>query len=253
MWSKPETPRAFRWRRRRPWQRRPSVCSRKLNRPSFVSRWSSPAQTSSTSTAFVHPRPATTTMSSIHAEPPPPIVTEPTGINYATGPSLGKGGFAICHRAERYDGSRPTGHIVALKIVKTKMEPAKLAQKVKDAIPIIITSSLLTQPSVCFRAPDPLETLTSKHCHILPRILLQHQHICRPGHVPEWIIGRHAEEAKMLDPPRDQTIHDPDMWRCKIPAYTTCRASRFEDWQPLPGCEYERASRRLWSGRSPGY
>lgn len=130
MWSKPGTPRAFRWRRRRPWQRRPSVCSRKLNRPSFVSRWSSPAQTSSTSTAFVHPRPATTTMSSIHAEPPPPIVTEPTGINYATGPSLGKGGFAICHRAERYDGSRPTGHIVALKIVKTKMEPAKLAQKV---------------------------------------------------------------------------------------------------------------------------
>ena len=130
MWSKSEATRAFRWRRRRPWQRRPIVCSRKLNRPSFVSRWSSPAQTSSTSTAFVHPRPATTTMSSIHAEPPPPIVTEPTGINYATGPSLGKGGFAICHRAERYDGSRPTGHIVALKIVKTKMEPAKLAQKV---------------------------------------------------------------------------------------------------------------------------
>jgi hypothetical protein len=71
-------------------------------------------------------------MSSIHAEPPPPIVTEPTGINYATGSALGKGGFAICHRAERYDGSKPTGHIVALKIVKTKMEPAKLAQKVRQ-------------------------------------------------------------------------------------------------------------------------
>jgi hypothetical protein len=68
--------------------------------------------------------------SSIHADPPPPIVTEPSGTNYATGPALGKGGFAICHRAERYDGSRPTGQIVALKIVKTKMEPAKLAQKV---------------------------------------------------------------------------------------------------------------------------
>ncbi|QIW95414.1 hypothetical protein AMS68_000932 [Peltaster fructicola] len=66
---------------------------------------------------------------SIHADPPPPIVTEPTGINYATGPALGKGGFAICHRAERYDGSRPTGCLVALKIVKSKMEPAKLAQK----------------------------------------------------------------------------------------------------------------------------
>ncbi|KAF2482455.1 hypothetical protein BDY17DRAFT_324736 [Neohortaea acidophila] len=68
-------------------------------------------------------------MSSIHADPPPPIVTEPSGINYATGAALGKGGFAICHRAERYDGSKPSGHIVALKIVKTKMEPAKLAQK----------------------------------------------------------------------------------------------------------------------------
>ncbi|KAK1079295.1 Cell cycle serine/threonine-protein kinase cdc5/MSD2, partial [Friedmanniomyces endolithicus] len=68
-------------------------------------------------------------MSSIHADPPPPIVTEPSGINYATGSALGKGGFAICHRAERYDGSKPTGHMVALKIVKTKTEPAKLAQK----------------------------------------------------------------------------------------------------------------------------
>lgn len=67
---------------------------------------------------------------SIHAEPPPPIVTEPTGINYATGSALGKGGFAICHRAERYEGSKPTGKMVALKIVRTKMEPAKLAQKV---------------------------------------------------------------------------------------------------------------------------
>jgi hypothetical protein len=83
-------------------------------------------------------------MSSIHAEPPPPIVTEPTGINYATGPSLGKGGFAICHRAERYDGSRPTGHIVALKIVKTKMEPAKLAQKVCDENHGLMISRLLT-------------------------------------------------------------------------------------------------------------
>ncbi|KAK5113073.1 hypothetical protein LTR62_003652 [Meristemomyces frigidus] len=69
-------------------------------------------------------------MSSVHADPPPPIVPEPGGINYATGSALGKGGFAICHRAERYDGSKPTGHLVALKIVKTKMEPAKLAQKV---------------------------------------------------------------------------------------------------------------------------
>lgn len=70
--------------------------------------------------------------SSIHADPPPPVVSEPNGINYVTGPALGKGGFAICHRAERHDGGRPTGQIVALKIVKTKMEPAKLAQKVQQ-------------------------------------------------------------------------------------------------------------------------
>lgn len=98
----------------------------------------------------MHIRPATTTMSSIHAEPPPPIVTEPTGINYATGSSLGKGGFAICHRAERYDGSKPTGHIVALKIVKTKMEPAKLAQKVSKEYFSIAKGSLLTSLAVRF-------------------------------------------------------------------------------------------------------
>ncbi|KAK5124140.1 hypothetical protein LTR85_001843 [Meristemomyces frigidus] len=84
-------------------------------------------------------------MSSIHAEPPPPIVTEPTGINYATGSALGKGGFAICHRAERYDGSKPTGHLVALKIVKTKMEPAKLAQKFVTELQI---HSKLSHPNI---------------------------------------------------------------------------------------------------------
>ncbi|EME38410.1 hypothetical protein DOTSEDRAFT_48637 [Dothistroma septosporum NZE10] len=83
--------------------------------------------------------------SSIHAEPPPPIVTEPSGINYATGSALGKGGFAICHKAERYDGSRPTGQIVALKIVKTKMEPAKLAQKFVTELQI---HSKLSHPNI---------------------------------------------------------------------------------------------------------
>ncbi|KAJ9624937.1 Cell cycle serine/threonine-protein kinase cdc5/MSD2 [Taxawa tesnikishii (nom. ined.)] len=66
---------------------------------------------------------------SVHAEPPPAIVTEPHGIKYATGNQLGKGGFAICHKAEMLEKDKPTGHTVALKIVKTKMEPAKLAQK----------------------------------------------------------------------------------------------------------------------------
>lgn len=67
---------------------------------------------------------------SVHADPPPAIVTEPHGINYATSNQLGKGGFAICFKAERLENDKPTGHLVALKIVKSKMEPAKLAQKV---------------------------------------------------------------------------------------------------------------------------
>ena len=92
------------------------------------------------SPSHVHPTPSSVTAdddmssSSIHADPPPPVVCEPTGISYATGHALGKGGFAICHKAERYDGSKPTGQIVALKIVKTKMEPQKLAQKVHNHI-----------------------------------------------------------------------------------------------------------------------
>ncbi|KAF2766899.1 Pkinase-domain-containing protein [Teratosphaeria nubilosa] len=84
-------------------------------------------------------------MSSVHADPPPPIVTEPSGIHYATGAALGKGGFAICHRAERYDGNKPTGHMVALKIVKTKMEPAKLAQKFVTELQI---HSKLSHPNI---------------------------------------------------------------------------------------------------------
>ncbi|KAK3068825.1 Cell cycle serine/threonine-protein kinase cdc5/MSD2 [Teratosphaeriaceae sp. CCFEE 6253] len=84
-------------------------------------------------------------MSSIHADPPPPLVTEPGGIHYATGSALGKGGFAICHRAERYDGSKPTGHMVALKIVRTKMEPAKLAQKFVSELQI---HSKLSHPNI---------------------------------------------------------------------------------------------------------
>ncbi|CAK4030849.1 Serine threonine- kinase plo1 [Lecanosticta acicola] len=83
--------------------------------------------------------------SSVHADPPPPVVSEPNGINYVTGPALGKGGFAICHRAERHDGGRPTGQIVALKIVKTKMEPAKLAQKFVTELQI---HSKLSHPNI---------------------------------------------------------------------------------------------------------
>ncbi|KAF2228647.1 Pkinase-domain-containing protein [Viridothelium virens] len=66
---------------------------------------------------------------SAHAESPPSLVPEPKGFEYAVGDLIGRGGFAICHRAERLDKKKPTGHVVALKIVKAEMEPAKLAQK----------------------------------------------------------------------------------------------------------------------------
>ena len=69
---------------------------------------------------------------SVHAEPPPAVVREPTKVTYLTGCQLGKGGFAICHRAELCEDGNSSGKIVALKIVKSKMEPAKLAQKVTN-------------------------------------------------------------------------------------------------------------------------
>ena len=69
-------------------------------------------------------------MSSLHADPPPKVVREPTGVQYITADRLGRGGFAICYRAEQCEGTKPSGKTVALKIVRSKMEPQKLAQKV---------------------------------------------------------------------------------------------------------------------------
>jgi myosin I len=67
---------------------------------------------------------------SLHADPPPRIVKEPYGVQYITANQLGKGGFAICFRAEQCDGTEPNGKTVALKIVRSQMEPQKLTQKV---------------------------------------------------------------------------------------------------------------------------
>ncbi|KAF2756601.1 hypothetical protein EJ05DRAFT_532504 [Pseudovirgaria hyperparasitica] len=63
------------------------------------------------------------------AESPPAIVCEPQQFKYATKGELGKGGFAICHKAELLEDGKPTGQLYALKIVKSKIEPAKVAQK----------------------------------------------------------------------------------------------------------------------------
>jgi len=68
---------------------------------------------------------------SIHADAPPDLVRDPEGLQYETGPQLGKGGFAICHRAKLLGHEHLGNTTVALKIVKSKMEPPKLAQKVR--------------------------------------------------------------------------------------------------------------------------
>jgi myosin-1 len=69
--------------------------------------------------------------SSVHADAPPELVRDPEGLQYETGPQLGKGGFAICHRAKLLGHDHLGSSTVALKIVKSKMEPPKLAQKVQ--------------------------------------------------------------------------------------------------------------------------
>lgn len=75
---------------------------------------------------------------SIHADAPPEVVRDPEGLQYETGPQLGKGGFAICHRAKLLGHEHLGNTTVALKIVKSKMEPPKLAQKVLGALTMLL-------------------------------------------------------------------------------------------------------------------
>jgi hypothetical protein len=108
----------------------------------LVARGNGQRTTSLTSTPerFVQPQRKSTydihrqmSASSIHAEAPPDVVRDPEGLQYETGPQLGKGGFAICHRAKLLGHEHLGSSTVALKIVKSKMEPPKLAQKVQHA------------------------------------------------------------------------------------------------------------------------
>ena len=82
---------------------------------------------------------------SVHADAPPELVCDPEGLQYETGPQLGKGGFAICHRAKLLHHEHLGNTTVALKIVKSKMEPPKLAQKVRTwfrcFLPLLTSSS----------------------------------------------------------------------------------------------------------------
>lgn len=66
----------------------------------------------------------------IYADPPPPVVYDPTRMQYQTESQLGRGGFAICWQAQQTDGDRTPSKTVALKIVRSRMESKKLAQKV---------------------------------------------------------------------------------------------------------------------------
>ncbi|KAH7408224.1 P-loop containing nucleoside triphosphate hydrolase protein [Phaeosphaeria sp. MPI-PUGE-AT-0046c] len=83
--------------------------------------------------------------SSVHADPPPEVVRDPEGLHYETGPQLGKGGFAICHRAKLLGHDHLGSSTVALKIVKSKMEPPKLAQKFVTELQI---HSKLSHPNI---------------------------------------------------------------------------------------------------------
>lgn len=67
---------------------------------------------------------------SMLADPPPAIVQEPKDIQYITGDKLGNGGFAICYRGELCQKNKPTGKIIALKIVKSQMD-RRVIQKVR--------------------------------------------------------------------------------------------------------------------------
>ncbi|CAI6331490.1 unnamed protein product [Periconia digitata] len=89
------------------------------------------------------PRPMSS--SSVHAAAPPDVVRDPEGLEYETGQQLGKGGFAICHRAKLLGHESLGNTTVALKIVKSKMEPPKLAQKFVTELQI---HSKLSHPNI---------------------------------------------------------------------------------------------------------
>ncbi|KAF1958019.1 kinase-like protein [Byssothecium circinans] len=64
-----------------------------------------------------------------HADPPPPVVHDPSALEYHTEKQLGRGGFAICWQAQQTDSGRTISKTVALKIVKSRIESRKVAQK----------------------------------------------------------------------------------------------------------------------------
>jgi hypothetical protein len=70
---------------------------------------------------------------SVLADPPPAIVREYKGYHYHIGRKLGNGGFAICYDAELHQATKPTGKIVALKIVRNQKDK-RIIQKVNKKV-----------------------------------------------------------------------------------------------------------------------
>ncbi|KAF2798632.1 kinase-like protein [Melanomma pulvis-pyrius CBS 109.77] len=68
-------------------------------------------------------------MPTTYADPPPALVCDPTGLQYQMEKQLGRGGFAICWQAQQVDTTHGSRKTVAMKIVKSKMETKKMAQK----------------------------------------------------------------------------------------------------------------------------
>ncbi|KAH4111856.1 hypothetical protein HBI56_014100 [Parastagonospora nodorum] len=68
-------------------------------------------------------------MPTTYADPPPALVCDPAEIQYHMEKQLGRGGFAICWRAQQVDNAHASRKTVAMKIVKSKIELNKVAQK----------------------------------------------------------------------------------------------------------------------------
>lgn len=139
-----------------------------------------------------------------HPPKPPYYVSEPDGPNgasgerYKTGSLLGKGGFAICYKAElcneRYGDAV---HEFALKIVKTHMNQKKMLEKVLRCSLVQCPTILTLVVSVPHGAANPLEAASSKYRRIPPRLHLPGQHLRGSGTLPEWLHYGYGPAAKV--------------------------------------------------------
>lgn len=114
------------------------------------------------------------------ADPPPAIVREAKGYHYHTGRKLGNGGFAIAYSAEVHQGAKPTGKIVALKIVRNQKDK-RIIQKVNKKVLSYVRSCFLEKYLANFgwntivriRASITFEAAPPQYCRVLPRILVR--------------------------------------------------------------------------------